>query len=408
MCSFANGVNADRRAYGTGVPFINVLEIITHTHLRKSDIPGRVRISKAALDSFTVRRGDVLFNRTSETQEEVGLAAVYDDDAIVVFGGFVIRGRFLNDSMDSRYVAYGFRAPAVRTQIIALGQGAIRANIGQKDLKLVRIPVPPRPEQRAIAAALSDVNGLVEALSALIVKKRAIKQAAIQQLLTGKTRLPGFTGEWEIKRIGDISAFLPTANNPRADLNQNGDIEYIHYGDVHAHTQPVMDCSIANLPRIDRVRVGNAAQLQDGDLLIVDASEDLAGVGKSVEVRRVAGRIIVGGLHTILCRGKPDHWAFGFKAYLQFIPVFKTALTRLASGISVYALSRNQLSSVRIALPPVPEQKAIVAVLADMDAEIAALEQRREKTRAIKQGMMQELLTGRVRLVKSSLVGAGA
>lgn len=104
LCSFANGANADKNAYGAGVPFINVLEVITHTHLRAKDIPGRVRLSKSGLESFAVRRGDVLFNRTSETQEEVGLSAVYDDDAAVVFGGFVIRGRFVDDSMDSTYV----------------------------------------------------------------------------------------------------------------------------------------------------------------------------------------------------------------------------------------------------------------------------------------------------------------
>src|SRR5439155_13053912 len=103
LCSFANGVNADKSAYGAGVPFINVLEVITHTHLRAKDIPGRVRLRKSELDSFAVRRGDVLFNRTSETQEEVGLSTVYDDDEPVVFGGFVIRGRFLDDSMDSSY-----------------------------------------------------------------------------------------------------------------------------------------------------------------------------------------------------------------------------------------------------------------------------------------------------------------
>src|SRR5207247_459078 len=97
------------------------------------------------------------------------------------------------------------------------------------------------------------------ALEALIFKKRAIKQATMQQLLTGKTRLPGFSGEWETKQIGDISTCLPTANNPRAELSEYGEVEYIHYGDVHAHAQPVLDCALANLPRVDKTRVGNAA-----------------------------------------------------------------------------------------------------------------------------------------------------
>lgn len=105
------------------------------------------------------------------------------------------------------------------------------------------------------------------------------------------------------------------------------------------------------------------------------------------------------GLHTIVCRGSSDHWAIGFKAYLQFIPAFKAALAQVAAGISVYAISKNQVTGVEVTLPAPPEQEAIVSVVSDMDAEIAALERRRDKMRAVKQGMMEQLLTGRVRLV---------
>ena len=106
------------------------------------------------------------------------------------------------------------------------------------------------------------------------------------------------------------------------------------------------------------------------------------------------------GLHTILCRGKPDDWASGFMAYLQFMPEFRSTLLRVASGTSVYAISKYQLADVKLPLPPPSEQEAIVTVLSDLDTEIAALELRRQKTRAIKRGMMQQLLTGRIRLVE--------
>ena len=142
------------------------------------------------------------------------------------------------------------------------------------------------------------------------------------------------------------------------------------------------------------------AKLLDGDLVMVDASEDLVGIGKSVEVQGVTGRTVVAGLHTILCRGSSKNWAMGFKAYLQFAPAFRSALTRVATGISVYAVSKKQLADVELPLPSRPEQDAIVSVLSDIDSEIAALERRRDKTRTIKQGMMQQLLTGRVRLVE--------
>jgi len=272
------------------------------------------------------------------------------------------------------------------------------AHLPKDKLEQVPLPVPPKSEQRAIAAALADVDGVLGALAALIAKKRAIKQAAMLQLLTGRTRLPGFAGEWETKRLGEITTYHSTANNPRSDLGADGDTDYIHYGDVHAHEGPVLDCRQAGLPHIARHLTGTATRVEEGDLVFVDASEDLEGVGKSVEITGVGGRNVVAGLHTILCRGNRAYFALGFMAYLQFLPTFKNALTRVATGISVYATSKSQIAAVELALPPVPEQRAIVTVLSDMDAEIEALEARREKTEAIKRGMMQALLTGRVRL----------
>ena len=89
-------------------------------------------------------------------------------------------------------------------------------------------------EQRAIATALSDVDALLGGLDRLIAKKRDLKQAAMQQLLTGQTRLPGFHGEWEVKRLGDHVAFLRNGTNSRAELTQDNPVKYLHYGDVHA------------------------------------------------------------------------------------------------------------------------------------------------------------------------------
>ena len=263
------------------------------------------------------------------------------------------------------------------------------------------LPVPPPVEQRTIAKALSDVDKLLGALEAMVVKKRVIKQATMRQLLTGTTRLPGFYGDWEDKRIGDTCTCLPTASNPRADLVEHGDVEYIHYGDIHACARPVLDCTHSELPRIQQSRIGNAAKLEDGDLIMVDASEDLEGIGKSVEIQGTEGRTVVAGLHTILCRSVAGQWAMGFKAYLQFIPELKSSLTRVSTGISVYAISRTQLADIEISLPPILEQEAIVSVLSDMDAGIAALERRRNNILGIKQGMLQQLLTGQVRLAKT-------
>jgi type I restriction enzyme S subunit len=383
LLEFRNGVNADKAAYGKGVRFINVLEVITRSHLRASDIPGRISLPERVITSFQVRKGDVVFNRTSETQEEVGLAAVYTDDEEVVFGGFVIRGRPMSDAnLDIRYSGYALRSPHIRQQVVARGQGAIRANIGQQDLRTVLVPRPPRNEQLAIAAALSDVDALIGALDRLISKKRDLKQSAMQQLLTGQTRLPGFNGKWETKPLGDVASIRNQKVLPHQVDPDTFCIELEHLGQ------------------------GN------GRLL----ASSTARSSTSSKYRFVSGDVLFGRLRSYLRKYwladrdgicTTEIWplvvnpSLAFNGFLHAL-VQTTAFVEMA-GISYGThMPRADWAVVRafqVSLPRLDEQAAIAAVLSDMDAELASLGQCREKTRLLKQGMMQELLTGRTRLV---------
>ena len=270
--------------------------------------------------------------------------------------------------------------------------------VNRNDLHVETVTLPTKlPEQRAIAAALGDVDALLGGLARLIAKKRDLKQAAMQQLLTGQTRLPGFHGEWEVKRLGDHVTFLRNGTISWAELTQDDPVKYLHYGDVHACVGTQLRPNA--LPSLPSEKAKSLARLQDGDLVFADASEDLAGVSKSVEMRGVAGAETVPGLHTIAARFDKSVLADGFKSYLQFCPTFSGQLRRLAAGTKVYATNRAHIASIEMRLPGVEEQTAIAAVLSDMDAELSALEARLDKTRDLKQGMMQELLTGKTRLV---------
>jgi type I restriction enzyme S subunit len=189
LFTFQNGVNAGKAAYGKGTPFINVLEVITCSTLVEAKIPGRISLLPQAISTFRVQTGDVLFNRTSETQEEVGLASVYIDNREVVFGGFVIRARPQDSTLDPMFSSYALRSPAIRRQIISRGQGAVRANIGQQELSKVQVFVPPFHEQDAIAEVLSAMDAEIILLEAQLAKYRQLKQGLMQKLLTGKIRL---------------------------------------------------------------------------------------------------------------------------------------------------------------------------------------------------------------------------
>jgi type I restriction enzyme S subunit len=274
--------------------------------------------------------------------------------------------------------------------------GSAQQVINLRDISRVVIVIPPLPEQRAIAAALSDVDELLGGLDRLIAKKRDLKQAALQQLLTGQTRLPGFKGEWEVRRLGEHLIILKNGTNSRAELTLEGATKYLHYGDIHTCGNSWIEPSA--LPSLPKSKAASLDRLCEGDLVFADASEDLTGVGKSVEIQGVGGTELVSGLHTIAVRFDKEVAADGFKGYLQFMPDFSNHLKRLAAGTKVFATNRSHILSATIKLPPTSEQMAIATVLRDMSNEISALEKRREKTRALKQAMMQELLTGRIRL----------
>jgi type I restriction enzyme S subunit len=221
----------------------------------------------------------------------------------------------------------------------------------------------------------------------------------MQQLLTGKTRLPGFSGAWETRRLGDCATFLRNGAHSRAELDEESPVRNLHYGDIHASTSTFFDAAADEIPRLAPVKARGIDRLTDGDLVFVDASEDTKGVGKAVEVIGCGGVELVAGLHTIAVRFSKSTLADRFKAFLPCTPAFRDQLLRLAAGTKVLATSSRHIASVTLPLPSLAEQRAIAEVLTDLDAELAALEARREKTRLIKQGMMQALLTGQVRLV---------
>ena len=344
--------------------------------------------------------GDLVFVDASEDLSGVGKSVELKGlrGRPVVAGLHTIAVRFNKSVLADGFKAYLQFHPAFCRHLRRLAAGTKVYATNRTHIASARLPLPPLPEQRAIAAVLSDVDELIGSLEALIAKKRAIKQAAMQELLTGRTRLPGFGGEWEMRRLGDHLRFLRHGTNPRSDLTTDGTVEYLHYGDIHTFTDAHFDPRDRSMPTLAAGRAKRLDRLDDGDLVFVDASEDIEGVGKSVELKGLRGRQLVAGLHTIAVRFTKSVLADGFKAYLQFHPALLRHLRRLAAGTKVYATNRAHIASAELPLPPLPEQRAVATILSDMDSEIAALERRLDKTRAIKQGMMQQLLTGSIRL----------
>jgi len=399
-----NGTNSRAELTGSGrVKYLHYGDIHTSSCARLDpqaiEMPCLPEECAKRLDRL--QDGDLIFADASEDMEGVGksLEVKVGPECEVVAGLHTIAVRFDKSVLIDGFKAYLQFCPSFRNHLTRLAAGTKVYATNRSHIVNAVVPLPKAFEQSAIAAALSDADALIQSLDRLIAKKRAIKRAAMQELLTGQTRLPGFTGEWKTKRLGDHVTFLKTGTNSRAELTNNASVAYLHYGDIHVGGNVTLNPNIVSMPHIGASKVRTLDKLAPGDLVFVDASEDLDGVGKSVEIIDVPKGGMVAGSHTIAARFDKGVLADGFKAYLQFCPRFIGMLRRLAAGTKVLATNRQHIASVELRLPDTSEQNAIATVLFDMETEIETLERRRKKVRQIKQGMMQQLLTGRVRLV---------
>jgi hypothetical protein len=232
-------------------------------------------------------------------------------------------------------------------------------------------------------------------MESLIAKKRAIKQAAMQQLLTGKTRLPGFRGGWEMKRLGELGVFLK-GSGVRKDEARSGDLPCVRYGEIYTHHNDYIKSFNS---WISPAVAASAMRLREGDLLFAGSGETKEDIGKCVafvgEHEAFAGGDIV-----ILRARDVDPIFMGYYCNIGKINAQKSSK---GQGDAVVHISASALASIEIKVPSLEEQSTIATVLSDMDAEIEALERRRDKSKQIKQGMMQQLLTGRIRLVRPDI-----
>lgn len=264
--------------------------------------------------------------------------------------------------------------------------------IGSGELKSISFPMPTsRHEQQAIAAALSDADGVVAGLERVIAKKRLIKQGAMQDLLTARRRLPGVSGEWDVASLGSLLRRSPSYGiNAAAMPRGAGGFAYLRITDIA--DDGTVDPS--GLPSV-RESASDDYLLSAGDIVVARTG---ASVGKSHQFRDIGEPVIFAGF---LIRLSPDETKILPSFLSQYMQTQKywDWVRENSARSGQPGVNGQQLRTIMLKLPRIEEQQAIAAVLSDMDAEIQTLESRLTKARAVKEGMMQNLLTGRVRLV---------
>lgn len=254
------------------------------------------------------------------------------------------------------------------------------------------IPLPPTlAEQEKIADALSKMDQLVNDLGALIEKKKAIKQGTMQDLLTAKRRLKGFTGEWNSVKLGDMCYFGKGKGLKKEYLTDNGRYKCILYGEIFTKYDSIIKSVVS------RTNIEEGTYSQKGDVLMPGSTTTLGiDLVKAVVINE--NDVLLGG-DVIILRPKENQISSEFLAYL-ISNIDRNKVADVTQGITIIHLHAKNMTDIAYLIPPtLAEQNAIANILSSMDTEITNLEQKRDKYIAIKQGMMQNLLTGKIRLI---------
>ena len=370
-----------------GVPLVSVgevrdgyIKITEHTPL----VPPKVI---RRLPQYVLRAGDIVFGRKGAVDRSA-LITRKEEGYFLGSDGISVR---LSGPCNPIYISCQLRGHRVRSWLLQNAIGTTMASLNQGILKKIPLSLPPRSEQESIASALSDIDCLIENLNELISKKQSVKQATMQELLTGKRRLPDFEGEWEVRELGGLGTWrggmTPSMQNP--DYWNQGDFPWISSGDVkisrlsdtsqHVTAHAVSSGAAVVIPAKSIVLVTRSGILRKQ--LPVALLERPMAINQDIKAL-IPARDIDSSylLHALKWAGSQ---------------ILKSCMK---TGTTVESVEFAWLKRFAIPVPSHEEQIAIAKAFLDMEDELAEIEAQRTKASALKQGMMQQLLTGKIRL----------
>ena len=371
--------------------------IITVEHLGERGVihEGLPLISESdcsRLASYRLKQGDIVFSRVGSVDRN---SLISEKEDGWLFSGRLLRVRVTDENVCPAYLSCHFNSEPFKRRVRGVAVGQTMASLNTQILNSVPVVLPPLREQRAIAGTLSDVDESVGALEALIAKKQDIKLGAMQQLLTGETRLPGFEAPWKPTSMGRLGFIYGGLSGKQKDDFGDGNARYVTFMNVLANT-------LIRSHHAQRVRVKpgeSQNRVLKGDLLFNATSETPSELAMGAVMDEEVYDLYLNSFCFGFRIHDPDSCYPLYLAYFFRDSAGRSIVSSLAQGATRYNMSKTQFSSLELSMPEFREQREIANILRDMDAETEALEQRREKTLAIKQGMMQELLTGRTRLI---------
>ena len=384
LLEFKNGINAKKEDYGSGYKFINVLDIIENDFITHDVIRGQVNITQKQFQESIVEYGDILFQRSSETREEVGQSNVYlDKERAATFGGFVIRGKKIKE-YNPQLLNFLLKTSNARKEITSKSGGSTRYNLSQSTLSEVSIQIPKLQEQQKIATFLSAIDRRIELLQRKKEQLELYKKGVMQQLFNQEIRFKDEEGkdfpEWEEKRLGDVFTFQKGKGVSKSDIKESGKIKCIRYGELYTTYNEVIDKVESKTDLNPKALV-----LSKGNEILIPASGESAidiATASCVTVPEVA----LGGDLNILS-GEENGV---FMAYYMSNKL-KNRIARISQGISVIHLYASQLKQLKIQIACKKEQKAIADFLISIDNKINDLADVSDSVKDYKKSLLQKM-----------------
>lgn len=380
---FKNGLNKDKKFFGYGTPIINYMDVYNSGGINPKEILGKVFLNKSEISAYQAKKGDVFFTRTSETVEEIGISSVLLEDSLnTVFSGFVLRGREKTKILSNDFKKYCFSERSVRNQIISSASYTTRALTNGRLLSQVLLKVPPIHEQTAIASALSEMDQLIAQTEKLIEKKKAIKQGVMQELLRPKEG-------WVTKRLGEIAVFR------RGSFPQPYGLDK-WYDDI------------AGKPFVQVYDVDENKKLKpETKRYISEAAQKMSVFAKKgtiiLTIQGSIGRIAITQYDAYVDRTllifESFKYEFDTYFFMNIIHQLFEIEKQSAPGGIIKTITKDALSIFNISYPDFYEQCRIGEIISDLENDIVTTEKKLQKLKLQKQGMMQALLTGKIRLV---------
>jgi len=347
---------------------------------------------------YLLNKGDMIVAMTEQADGLLGSAALVPISGTYLHNQRLGKVKILSSELSIRYLYLVFNSRGYRAKVRETAAGTKVKHTSPTKLLEIPIPIPPTiAEQEAIAEALSDADALIEALEQLLAKKRQVKQGAMQELLTGKRRLPGFSGKWEVKTLGELGEITGAGVDKKIRSDEEP-VRLVNYLDVY-HRDFIYSKDLNHWVSAPSAQLKRCA-VRKGDIFFTPSSEmpyDIAISAIAMEDISDAAY----SYHVVRLRlNEENDWNLAFRTYIFKTRYFLSQAETMCEGSGKrYVITLKRFRELKVYFPSdVKEQTAIAEILSDMDAEIAALEGKLSKAREVKAGMMSVLLTGKVRL----------